>query len=158
MTETPSKYTVLYVGDESEKRADFCVEARGWGGGGGDGSDGSGDSDGRGGRVGGVGEGSSAPAVRVESVGDGVEAMAWLKENDSCGPIVIVLDFAMPVLEAFGFLKGLRAEPELAGLPCVLVSPRASDPRIAKVGAAAVVARPVELRQLADAVRGLFPV
>ena len=134
MSAIPSRRTVLYVGDESECRTDFSAEAASWGGAG-------------------TGEG-----VVVEAAGDGVEAMAWLKEKGARGPLVIVLDFAMPVLEAFGFLKGLRAEPELANLPFVLISPRASDPRIAKLGATALVGRPVELRQLVDAVKGLFPV
>jgi DNA-binding response OmpR family regulator len=118
------------VGDESESRADFCAEARSWSG-----------------------------AVAVETAADGIEAMAWLKENGARGSVVVVLDFSLPVLEAFGFLKGLRAEEALAGLPVVLISPRANDPRIARLGVAALVERPVQLRQLAEAVRGLlFPI
>ena len=118
------------MGDESECRADFRAEAQSWAGG-----------------------------VAVETASDGIEAMAWLKENGAGGSVAVVLDFSLPVLEAFGFLKGLRAEAALAGLPVVLISPRANDPRIARLGVAALVERPVQLRQLADAVRALlFPV
>src|SRR5512140_402516 len=129
MTLTGSVRTVLYAGDESECLADFCAEI------------------------------CAGDGLTVESVADGVEALAWLKENgrrEEAGEVVIVLDFALPVLETYGFLKGLRAEEGLAELPVVLISTRAKDPRIAKLGGAALVERPVELRQLLDAVSGLF--
>jgi CheY-like chemotaxis protein len=133
MAPTDSARTILYVGDESECRADFCAEFR-------------------------IGAGAAAgEAVVIETAADGVEAMAWLNEKGSSGEVVIVLDFALPVLEAYGFLKGLRAEAGLAHLPAVLISTRAKDPRIAKLAVAALVERPVELRQLLDAVRGLLP-
>jgi DNA-binding response OmpR family regulator len=126
----PGAPAVLYVGDESECLAGFCAEAGG---------------------------GLGAPVV-VETAADGLEAMNWLKENRSRDVAVIVLDFALPVLEAFGFLKGLRAEADLAGIPVVLISPRATDPRIGKLGVAAALERPVDLRQLVDAVRGFLSV
>jgi DNA-binding response OmpR family regulator len=129
--------TILYVGDESECLADFRAETRTWAG-----------------TAGGDGE----PGVCIETAADGVEAMAWLKENGARGSLVVVLDFALPVLETYGLLKGVRAEDSLAGLPIVLISPRAADPRVAKLGVAALVQRPVEMRQLTDAVRGLLPV
>ncbi len=124
----PSR-TILYVGDESERLSEFRAEF-----------------------VAAAGE-----AVEIETAGDGVEAMEWLKENGRMGAVVIVLDFALPVLEGYGFLKGLREEADLANLPVVVISGRASDPRIAKLGARALVGRPVEVRQLLDAVLGLLP-
>lgn len=133
MAAADSARTILYAGDESECLADFRAELL-------------------------TGAGAAiGDAVVIETVADGVEAMAWLKENGARGETVIVLDFALPVLEAYGFLKGLRAEESLADLPVILISPRAMDPRIAKLGVAALVERPVELRKLLGAVRGLFP-
>ena len=129
MTVAELSRTILYVGDESECLSEFRA-----------------------------GFGAVAgPAVEIETAADGVEAMDWLKENGRRGAVVIVLDFALPVLEAFGFLKGLRAEENLADLPVVLISGRAGDPRIAKLGVSALVGRPVEVRQLLDAVLCLLP-
>src|SRR5512140_1213119 len=133
MAANASGRTILYVGDESECQADFCAELRAGAG------------------------ATTGHTVAIETVADGVEAMTWLKENGARGEIVVVLDFALPVLEAYGFLQGLRGEAALSHLPVVLISPRAKDPRIAKLGVAALVERPVELRQLLDAVRGLLP-
>ena len=136
MSQADAPRTVLYVGDESESLADFRTEVRTWSGAPGE---------------------EGEPGVGIETAADGVEAMAWLKENGARGGLVVVLDFALPVLEAYGFLKGVRAEDFLAGLPIVLISPRASDPRVARLGVAALVQRPVEMRLLADAVRSLLP-
>jgi CheY-like chemotaxis protein len=136
-----SAATILYVGDESECLTAFRAEL----------GEASGTS------LADVPGAVNQPVVTVETAADGFEAMTWLKENGAGRTVVIVLDFALPVLEAFGFLIGLRAEPALASLPCVLISPRASDPRAQKLGVAAFVERPVDLIRLLAAVRSLLP-
>jgi len=124
----PTERTVLYVGDESGCRQEFRESVEGAEGG-----------------------------FRVEQVADGVEALAWLQEEQEERADVVVLDLALPVLEAWGFLKGLRATPMAASPPVVLISAHAKDPRLARLGVAALVERPVQLPLLVEALRSLFP-
>jgi len=122
---------VLYVGDESGSVQEFREAVEG-----------------------------AAGGFRVEQVADGVEALAWLQEEREERAEAIILDLALPVLEAWGFLKGLKglwAEPSAGAPPVVLISAHAKDPRLARLGVAALVERPVEVPLLVEALRSLFP-
>lgn len=91
-------------------------------------------------------EGLCAAAAR-----NGLEALSWLRAGRRPG--VILLDFSMPLMDAPAFRREQRADPDIAGVPVVLMSAsRAFEiegdpeplPRLLK---------PVSLDRLIDVVR-----
>lgn len=61
---------------------------------------------------------------RVIPVADGVEALAAARRER---PDLVLTDVMMPRLDGFGLLTALRADPELAGVPVVMLSARAGE-------------------------------
>ena len=60
----------------------------------------------------------------VETVGNGVEALQAVREQR---PDLLLSDVMMPTLDGFGLLREIRADPQLSGLPILLLSARAGD-------------------------------
>ena len=68
-------------------------------------------------------------------------------------PDAITLDIMMPQVDGWAVLRSLKADPELASIPVVLVS-LAADRRLGlALGAAAVLTKPVDRAELAAALR-----
>jgi len=85
---------------------------------------------------------------QVEAVADGYAALEAVRAQ----PTDLVLsDVMMPRMDGFGLLRGLRADPQLQGIPMVLVSARAGDDaRIEgwEAGADDYVVKPFGAREL----------
>jgi len=60
----------------------------------------------------------------VEAVADGSAALSAIKR---ARPELVLSDVMMPNLDGFGLLRELRADPELADLPVILLSARAGN-------------------------------
>ncbi|MFL6565218.1 MAG: ATP-binding protein, partial [Burkholderiales bacterium] len=60
----------------------------------------------------------------VEAVGDGRAALAAARARR---PELIISDVMMPQLDGFGLIRELRADPQLAAIPVVLLSARAGE-------------------------------
>ncbi len=60
---------------------------------------------------------------RVIEAGDGQEGLARTRAER---PDLVVTDLMMPVLDGIGFLRAVRADPELEGLPVVMLTARGS--------------------------------
>ena len=58
----------------------------------------------------------------VELVADGLEAVASMRR---CAPDLVVADVMMPGRDGYELVRGLRADPDLAGIPVLLLSARA---------------------------------
>ncbi|MEO6325875.1 MAG: response regulator [Thermoanaerobaculia bacterium] len=84
---------------------------------------------------------------------DAFTALEHLKTNPP--PSVIVLDFALPVLEGLGFRRTQKNDPEIAAIPVVLLTAHANDERVRKFGADAYVTKPVDLALLVQTIVGL---
>jgi CheY-like chemotaxis protein len=83
---------------------------------------------------------------------NGAAALALLRERR---PAAVVLDIAMPELDGLEVLARLRADPETADLPVVLLSARAQESDVARgyeLGASKYVRKPFSPRELKDAV------
>jgi len=65
-----------------------------------------------------------AEQYEVEVAGDGYAA---LKAARARRPDLIISDVMMPQLDGFGLIRELRADPELAAIPVVLLSARAGE-------------------------------
>src|SRR6185369_9161878 len=61
---------------------------------------------------------------RVEAVADGGAALVAARREP---PDLILTDVMMPVLDGFGLLRELRADPELASTPVLMLSARAGE-------------------------------
>jgi CheY-like chemotaxis protein len=85
---------------------------------------------------------------QVTCAGDGQEALDILQSSQP--PSVILLDLMLPVLDGWQFREALKADPELAAIPVVVVS--ALDAAHAPE-AAGHVQKPFQVEQLLEAVR-----
>ena len=90
----------------------------------------------------------------VATAGDGAEALERVKVSP---PDLIVSDVMMPRLDGFGLCVAVRQLPDLARVPVVLVSNayiEHADRELARrVGAASLVLRTPDLKELLDSVR-----
>lgn len=57
---------------------------------------------------------------RVVIKTNGLEAIKWLADNNK--PDVIIIDYMMPVMDGFDFIKKLRANPLHKNVPLVVLS------------------------------------
>ena len=65
-----------------------------------------------------------APIYKVEVVTDGEAALAAIRRER---PDLVISDIMMPKLDGFGLLRVIRGEPELSGIPVILLSARAGE-------------------------------
>lgn len=83
----------------------------------------------------------------VRCATNGEDALAALASEL---PDAIVLDLTMPVMDGYEFLSRRRAQPELAGIPVVVVT-ASMNPNVGnEVG---FVAKPIDIEELVSAVR-----
>src|SRR3954470_16435551 len=61
---------------------------------------------------------------RVSSARDGVDALAKIREDR---PDLVLLDVIMPHMDGFELLRRLKADPETAGIPVVMLSVKAAN-------------------------------
>ena len=83
----------------------------------------------------------SLEGFNVLTASNGQEA---LDQMGTLAPDMIISDIAMPVMDGFAFCTALKADPETAFIPVLLLTARAaqSDRRVAPVAAAYRIARP----------------
>ncbi len=65
-----------------------------------------------------------AEGYEVDTVADGKAALASVQRQ---APDLILSDVMMPGLDGFGLLRAVRADPEVAGVPIILLSARAGE-------------------------------
>ena len=93
----------------------------------------------------------------IHQARDGQECLDIVHEVK---PDVITLDVAMPRLDGFRTVEALRADPDTAGIPIVMVSARAQGSDIARgtaLGVDAYLTKPFEPDELVATVRSLAP-
>jgi len=65
-----------------------------------------------------------SPEYDVTTVADGAAALQAVRRER---PDLVLTDVMMPVLDGFGLLRELRADPETRGLPIIMLSARAGE-------------------------------
>jgi CheY-like chemotaxis protein len=86
------------------------------------------------------------------TAGDGEQALARL--HDGPKPSVILLDLRMPRMNGFEFLRALRRDPSLAGIPVVAITgDTAAVPGALAAGAAACLVKPFDADEIIGTVR-----
>ena len=99
---------------------------------------------------------------RVTWAKDGVEALAMLRNEgehaDVPTPDLILLDLNMPRMDGHQFLSEVKADPELAMIPIVVVTTSDEDADIVesyRLHANAYVTKPIGLEQMGKVVRAI---
>ena len=85
---------------------------------------------------------------RVEVVGNGEEALAFLRERR---PDLVVADVMMPKVDGFALLREMRATPAIRDVPVLMLSARAGDESRMEglqAGAADYLVKPFSAREL----------
>jgi CheY-like chemotaxis protein len=83
----------------------------------------------------------------VEEARDGAEALAKAR---NCHPFVVLLDLMMPGMNGWEFRARQRGDPELSGIPVVVVSALG---RVPGVDAAGYLQKPFGLEDLLSEIR-----
>ena len=89
-----------------------------------------------------------SPHMEVTATANGREALTSILENP---PDLVLSDVMMPVLDGFALLKEIRANPQTATLPVIILSARAGEEsRVEGVGAGAddYLVKPFSAREL----------
>lgn len=95
--------------------------------------------------------------LRALAAGDGWEALAYAR---AVRPDAVVTDLEMPGLDGWGLLARLRAAPETAHVPVLLLSAHAAAvtaDRAHAAGACAVLAKPLDRAALRAALERALP-
>ena len=84
---------------------------------------------------------------------DGVEGLEVLQAN---GADVVITDINMPRMDGFGFIEGMRADPNHKATPVLVLtteSDAAKKQRAREAGATGWIVKPFDPAKLVDAVR-----
>jgi chemotaxis family two-component system response regulator Rcp1 len=99
---------------------------------------------------------------RITSVGDGHEALAYLRgeapHEDATVPDLILLDLNMPVLDGHGVLEAMKNDATLSHIPVVILTTSDQEEDVAKsygLHANAYITKPIGLDQLARVVEAI---
>jgi CheY-like chemotaxis protein len=84
---------------------------------------------------------------QVADAGDGAEALAKVR---AFHPEVVLLDLMMPGMSGWDFLRAARGDPELSGIPVIVLSALGGERAIE---AEAFIEKPFDLDTLLRAVR-----
>jgi chemosensory pili system protein ChpA (sensor histidine kinase/response regulator) len=93
---------------------------------------------------------------RVVTARDGLDAISVLADHR---PDIILLDVEMPRMDGYEFARHVRNQPDLAGVPIVMVTSRVSDKhraRAIEVGVNDYLGKPYQERELLQAVNALL--
>ena len=86
---------------------------------------------------------------------DGQEALDYLRANPSVTGLIL-LDLRMPRMDGFQFRAAQRKEAVMAGIPVVIVSAELDTAETDPLEAAAVLSKPVMLKELCGLIRQHF--
>ena len=100
--------------------------------------------------------------VKLHNVGDGIEAMAFLKKEGAYSnapkPDLILLDLNMPRKDGRQVLAEMKEDPELKAIPVVVLTTSQADEDILRsynLGANCYVTKPVGLEQFIRVVESI---
>ena len=87
---------------------------------------------------------------------NGIDALQQIRSHGRPG--MILLDLRMPCMNGEEFAAALHADPALAPTPIVAFSGDTNAPEVAsRMGAQALLKKPVDLTELIDIVRRMMP-
>lgn len=90
---------------------------------------------------------------RVISAGNGLEALELIRQES---PDLVILDILMPEVDGWDVLERVEADPEMAGIPIIMLTARASDEDVLRgleSGAVEYMTKPFYPQELVAAVK-----
>ena len=90
---------------------------------------------------------------RVISAGNGLEALELIRQES---PDLVILDILMPEVDGWDVLESVEADPEMAGIPIIMLTARASDEDVLRgleSGAVEYMTKPFYPQELVAAVK-----
>lgn len=95
-------------------------------------------------------------ANRLEISGDGEAGLERLRSKAEIPPCLVLLDLVMPLKDGTEVLQEMKSDPDLKRIPVVMMtSSREEEDRVRSfnLGAAGYIIKPVDYRQLVEAIR-----
>ena len=95
---------------------------------------------------------------RLKIVGDGVEAMEYLRAPGSARPDLVLLDLNLPRKDGREVLAEIKSDPELRAIPVVVLTTSKAEEDIARtydLGVNSFITKPVTFDRLVEIVRTL---
>lgn len=97
------------------------------------------------------------PMSECIEAGNGQEALCRLAGSRVD---LILTDINMPVMDGQGFLQSLKADPQLSGIPVVVVSTDSTQQRVGELlglGASGYIRKPFPPEKMSEVLGGIFP-
>ena len=94
----------------------------------------------------------------IVHVTHGESALAYLRSDVNPRPYLILLDLNMPKMNGLAFLREIKADPVLCGIPVVILSTSDSQDDVTDsfgTSAAAYVTKPMDYRQFVAKMRAI---
>jgi CheY-like chemotaxis protein len=102
------------------------------------------------------------PSLTVRAVGDGAQALAYLRQAgsfaDAPPPDLILLDVSLPRIDGHHVLAEIKSDPVLRTIPVIVISSSGQNQEIERayeLGANAYVVKPTQLSHFRDMVRAI---
>ncbi len=95
---------------------------------------------------------------RLDVVGNGEEALVFLRDEKNEKPCIILLDLNMPKMDGIEFLKIAKQDDGLKMIPVVVLTTSEEEPdRIGsfKLSVAGYMIKPVDYRQFVEVIRAI---
>ncbi len=95
---------------------------------------------------------------KVIIVGDGAEALDYLRSEERELPALVLLDLKLPKVDGLEVLRRVRGEPRTRLLPVVVLTTSKEEQDLLRsydLGANSYVRKPVDFGQFAEAIRQL---
>jgi CheY-like chemotaxis protein len=93
---------------------------------------------------------------RLHVVGDGVEAMAFLRDQEAVRPDLILLDLNLPKVDGRSVLEQVKADERLRRIPVVVLTTSEAEEDVLRsydLHANAYVSKPVDFDQFVRVIR-----
>jgi CheY-like chemotaxis protein len=100
----------------------------------------------------------SKVANQMVSIGDGEEAIEYLRDESATKPSIILLDLNMPKMDGAEFLKIVKADNALKKIPVVILTTSNSDRDVAEsfeLGAAGYMVKSVDYEKFVETIRAI---
>jgi CheY-like chemotaxis protein len=100
----------------------------------------------------------SKVANQLVSIGDGEEAIEYLRDESATKPSIILLDLNMPKMDGAEFLKIIKADNALKKIPVVILTTSNSDRDVTEsfeLGAAGYMVKSVDYEKFVETIRAI---